>query len=397
MSSRSDDPAHRRSDAPRGTTRGVDIFSCVKPVRPAAPSLAQPADHFPWRFVTPAVVGTPRAISRVDFARERPARAATSRLLPAPRPPEPQAPPREPIPRPTEPEVLFPSLDRLRRLTQRLPGSPNRMGCWSITGPEGMQREKGNEDCAFAIEVQSIDGPTWIAHGVADGVSQSPFGDRGATEAVRAFYSVAKDRFGARGPVDVNVDDQAWRQAFANAFTQELFGRFDRLEARLLEAGTVPSQWDPATYRKVYIERTDAAERRRNDWFQTTLLGVIQAPNVCMALLLGDGVLKVVRDAEEKNLVVEELTERFMVRRHLDVGEVEASIIHIPVNDAKRIYIAVASDGVEKSKDHGDFFKSRLAGDEDCQQFLERLARRPADEVEFDNMSVAFADLGVPG
>jgi hypothetical protein len=270
-----------------------------------------------------------------------------------------------------------------------------RAGCFSHRGPPWIWQDKENEDFAFAFDRVDATGQVWAIAGVCDGVTQSPWSERGARHAAAAFIDTITSHLVSSTNLESALQQSEKKQAFANEFCDLLHRRLEA-DGRALQQGRfVDTKFGERHFCRMFLDAPDAGERK--EWFQTTLLGCALGPQGGVALLMGDGYLRVDREQQDgtvnrRNVVLQSdpsKPERF-ASTQLTRDDVVAGIRGVLPEDAAAIQIVLATDGVAKSPDHG-LDDTKLQGSADCRQFLEALAGRSDHaRVESDNMSVAF-------
>jgi hypothetical protein len=270
-----------------------------------------------------------------------------------------------------------------------------RAGCSSHRGPIWIHQDKENEDFAFAVYRQDAAGEWWALAGVCDGVTQSPWSDRGAFHAAAAFIETVTERLRESTGLDTEMQHVDVRGEFARHYHRRLRERLDG-DGQELQALRVPDpKFDANLYRRVFLDAPDALGRAK--WFQTTILASALGPHGGFALLMGDGYLRVDRtygdEAVKRPVALQgdpSKPERF-ISTSLTADDVLDGIRGIPPEGATNIGVVVATDGVEKSPEHG-LDDAKFTTKDDCESFLEALANRPdKTKVDSDNMSVAFA------
>lgn len=271
-----------------------------------------------------------------------------------------------------------------------------KLDCYSHRGPPWTWADKDNEDFAFATVCYDHDGEAWALAGVCDGVSNSTWAERGAQIAAAVFIEVVSERLHCGIRLDETVQRAPEKRGLAAVFRDRLHTALTADSKLLFEGGYLHPSWKQDLYERTFLHGYRSAENRM-EWLQTTLLATALGPRGGVALLLGDGFVRVDRRKRGQEL------HRKVIPLHPDgsaperrvsltitVDEVEQSLRGVPLEQSDRIALLLATDGVSKSPRHGLETLS-IEGPERCRRFLEELAGRPQGEVESDNMSIAFA------
>lgn len=288
---------------------------------------------------------------------------------------------------------------RVGRCLVGLPDSPNlRYGCHSHRGPKKGWADKENEDYAFALHHRDRTSAAWALVGVADGVSGSTWGERGAEQACASFISVLCQMLEHYDDLERQMLEPGFReQIFAAALYANLQKRLYLDEREIVTHQILHPTWGAEGYRAQYFEGPNADAERRT-WFQTTLLAAALGPRGGFALILGDGYARVTRrfadgSVQRRPLDMPKATEQgapsLLISRWLQPYEIADSLIWLPIQDAVELELLLATDGVQKTPDSG-VETSELRNNDDCRKFLDSLASRPEGQFEQDNMSVAF-------
>lgn len=288
---------------------------------------------------------------------------------------------------------------RVGRCLVGLPDSPNlRYGCHSHRGPKKGWADKENEDYAFALHHRDRTSATWALVGVADGVSGSTWGERGAEQACASFISVLCQLLEHYDDLETQMLEPGFReQIFAAALYANLQKRLYLDEREIVRNQILHPSWGADGYRAQYFEGPTAEVERRT-WFQTTLLAAALGPRGGFALILGDGYARVTRrfadgGVQRRPLDTPKATEQgapgLLISRWLQPYEIADSLLWLPMQDAVELELLLATDGLEKTPDSG-IETVELLNNDDCRKFLDSLASRPEGQVEQDNMSVAF-------
>jgi Protein phosphatase 2C len=282
-----------------------------------------------------------------------------------------------------------------RSWVKETPRSEARAGCFSHRGPPWIWQDKENEDFAFALDRVDAAGQVWVVAGVCDGVTQSPWSERGARHAAAAFIDAMTRHIASSTTLESDLQQTESKHEFARAFHDILHRRLEE-DGRALQQGRfVDPKFGERHFRRVFLDGPDAG--KREEWFQTTLLGCAVGPRGGVALLMGDGYLRVDRELRDgtvkrKNVPLQgdpSKPERF-ASTQLTRDDVVAGIRGVLPDGAAAIQMVLATDGVAKSPDHG-LDEVELQASSDCRRFLEALAGRSDHaRVESDNMSVAF-------
>ncbi len=286
-----------------------------------------------------------------------------------------------------------------RTFTTKATSPALQYACSSHGGPEWLQREKSNEDFAFAVELRDAGGVPWICAGVADGVGNSTWCERGAMHAAATFIDIISELLQEGHDLFSRIEDEQFRVTrLAHRFNRIMQSRLDRDEQCIVEQRLRHGSWDPSTYEQYFFDHAQAAQHRQG-WFQSTLLATALGPAGGFALFLGDGFARVGRRDSSgtwgrRPVDTQPADERgspeLLVSRYLTDLEVAMAVRRIPPQGAVELELLVSTDGVSKTPDSG-IELVELASALDCTEFLESLASRPQGYVETDNLSVAFA------
>lgn len=271
-----------------------------------------------------------------------------------------------------------------------------KLDCYSHRGPPWTWADKDNEDFAFAAVCQDRDGEAWALAGVCDGVSNSTWAERGAQIAAAVFIEVVCERLQSGIRLEESVQRAPDKRGLAVIFRDRLLSALTGESKLLFEGAYLHPSWKKDLYERTFLHGHRSAENRL-EWLQTTLLATALGPRGGVALLLGDGFVRVDRHKRGQGLhrkviplhAGENAPER-RVSLSITVDEVEQSLRGVPLEQSDRIALLLATDGVSKSPRHGLETLS-IEGPERCRRFLEELAGRPQGDVESDNMSIAFA------
>jgi hypothetical protein len=271
-------------------------------------------------------------------------------------------------------------------------------GCGSHIGPLDGRLDKENEDFAFAVQVE-VRGETWLLVGVADGVGGSTWGERAAQHAAAAFIEATYAALASDGSGEALLRDPVARSLrFVRPLSDRVRARLEADRAALTQSRMTHASWDPALYRARFFEGDKAAERRAT-WLQSTLLACALGPRGGFALLLGDGFARVDRvfpDARGVQRREVDLAQpdgagpALRVSPTLTDGDIEAAFRSIAPSGARAIGVMLATDGVAMTRDHG-LGTLDVHSHADCDAYLSRLVGRPSDDVNHDNLSIAFA------
>jgi hypothetical protein len=274
-------------------------------------------------------------------------------------------------------------------------GGPCRVSAASHVGPTTASLDKDNEDLAFA----SFAGASgdWAVVGVCDGVSNSPWGARGAQLAARAFLEAALSAIEEHGGEE--ADAGALIDVIGPHFHRRILDYHTRDGDEMLVAGRfIPPGWREDIYLRMQLDGPDASANR-DKWYQTTLLGVVAGPGGAAVLALGDGLLSVERLSRDgaSSRGVRDLDNgatgpELRVQRYFPEAWARKGWTRVAFRDADALRITVATDGVSKSPRHGfedGLVASLVSTNADCRAYLEALAARPPGEVESDNLSIA--------
>ncbi|MFO0579791.1 MAG: protein phosphatase 2C domain-containing protein [Polyangia bacterium] len=278
------------------------------------------------------------------------------------------------------------------------PGAPFlRYGCFSHRGPMKIWPDKENEDFAFAVECTDRTSAPWTLIGVADGVSGSTWGERGAEQACASFISILCKMLDAYGDLEQQMLDPGFReQLFAAALHADLQKRLFIDEREIVQNEIVHPTWGEAGYRETFFTGPNAAVERRS-WFQTTLLAAALGPRGGFAFLLGDGFAQVTRryadgSVQRRPLETQQQTElggpSLLISRWIQPFEIADSMTWLPMQEAVEIELLLATDGVKNTPDSG-VENVELRNAEECRAFLNSLASRPEGQVDEDNLSIA--------
>ncbi len=289
---------------------------------------------------------------------------------------------------------------RLGRCLVGLPGQPGlRFGCSSHRGPEKVDKE--NEDFAFALHHCDRASAAWALIGVADGVSGSTWGERGAEQASASFIAVLCQLLDHYEDLERQMLDPGFReQIFAAALYANLQKRLFLDEREIVRNGILHPTWGADAYRAMFFEGPNADAERRG-WFQTTLLAAALGPRGGFALMLGDGFARVTRrfadgSLQRRPLETQKTNEQggpsVLISRWLQPYEIADSLVWLPTQDAMEFELLLATDGLQNTPESGlDTLELRTT--DDCRKYLESVASRPEGQVDQDNMSIAFGAL----
>jgi hypothetical protein len=268
------------------------------------------------------------------------------------------------------------------------------VACASHRGPEKIHADKDNEDFAFSITMESPTNEVWFLAGVCDGVTQSPWSDRGARHVAECFVEVVRSAL-TKHDLAAAIQTTDGKRQFAEEFRQVLLRRFQADGQDLQVKRAIDPKFGESLFKKAFLDSPTA--HLREAWFQTTILATALGPHGGFVLFIGDGYLRVDRKRADGSIQQKELElqrdskqpER-VVSTGLSLQDVLVGIRGLPPDGASEIRVIVATDGVSKSPRHG-LDAVRLTDAVSCNTFLEQLAQRPDTEVEPDNMSIAFA------
>lgn len=275
-------------------------------------------------------------------------------------------------------------------------------GCYSHIGPDKVAREgKGNQDFAFALMRQDRRGDPWMLCGVADGLTHSAWQCRSAQHAVSAFLSTIEEFLATEADPLAAATSDSGKARLADLFTAEALARLQR-DLSTFEAAQqiAPESQNPDFFRRYFYESDGCAARRRQKWFLTTLLAVALGPRGAIALLVGDGFLRIDRCKGSGWLrqVVELPSETGnrkargpsqVISLSLNAESVRQCILSYPSEGATEMAMLVSSDGIVKTRET-QLETVVLTSSEHCREYLLRLIHRSSPVAYPDNMSVAY-------
>lgn len=276
-----------------------------------------------------------------------------------------------------------------------------RYGCSSHRGPEKGWADKENEDFAFALHHLDQSSAAWALIGVADGVSGSTWGERGAEQACASFISVLCQLLDHYADLERRMLDSGFReQIFAAALYADLQKRLFLDEREIVRSGILHPSWGADGYRATYFDGPNADAERRG-WFQTTLLAAALGPRGGFALMLGDGFARVTRrfadgSMQRRPLETHKTNEQggpsVLISRWLQPYEIADNLVWLPTQDAVECELLLATDGLQNTPESG-LDAIELHTTDDCHKFLASVASRPEEQVDQDNMSIAFGAI----
>lgn len=277
-------------------------------------------------------------------------------------------------------------------------GNEGHFGCASHRGPPTV--DKGNQDFAFALARSDCAGASWVLAGVCDGVTQSPWSERGARHAAAAFIEIVTEALGRSVEFANEILEPEGKRDFAMRYQRRLLERLNADGQRLQTRRVPDPEFGEPLYRKAFLDAPGA--EKREAWFQTTILATALGPRGGFALLMGDGCLRLERTQADGPVQRKEVPlqsdpskpERF-VGTQLSVVDVLSGIRGILPEGASELRVVLSTDGVSKTPEHG-LEAANLEDTAACEAFLHGIATRgDVKRVESDNMSVAFASRRV--
>jgi len=287
-----------------------------------------------------------------------------------------------------------------------------RFGSFSHPGPVEIAVDKKNQDFAFHVELKGPADTAWVLCGVADGVGQATWSSRASRHAAAAFVEAVNEAFSDPGfPRDeVDLAGDKWPALIARLLHARLFSRIRDDVKRLLDGRYVDETWKPELFAQMFWDASDAEDRIRTKWFQTTLLAVALGPYGGFGVFLGDGFVRVDRRlADGRWSSSPGLDPTLQISMELTEERVRACVERLPARGAMQISVLMTTDGVSNStregleralvdckaipgyENHAPLERVLFENSAECERALERLAALPADLADRDNMSMAFA------
>lgn len=283
--------------------------------------------------------------------------------------------------------------------------SQYRFGCSSIVGSQVVIEEgKDNDDFAFCLQTHDVSGEVWLLCGVADGVGNAAWARRAAKHSCSSFIRVIEQQLrqdaGPQWWCDPKTLDR-----LSEELCRLLLQRLNAdLQIAVAQRVVDPSWQDPDFFRRYFFDVEDAAKQRQGRWFQTTLQAGALGPCGGVLIFLGDGMARLdLLTGGELGWQHRELdpppppaqppgrrSPPRLVSLNLTPEVVRAGMLPIDPSGALGYGLVLATDGVSKSPKHG-LLTAHLENMSDCGIYLRALASRPEDEVQADNLSVAFA------
>ncbi len=234
--------------------------------------------------------------------------------------------------------------------------------------------------------------------GIADGVSQSAWGDIGSRLASEAFVFVAyslRDEF-------PDLTDPSAKESFGEKF-RLLF--VDQWNILLEEAKRIIDEKDennnykltPAGYSPQIYQRGRGREQGSLELFQTTISGVMMGPKGGYLLNLSDGPGCVRRTyADGRRVVTPIPIQERKLHEGLNANNFSPGSYFInPGEEVSQVEVIVASDGLGTLPIEDQNF----AGSNDCREYIADLVRKHPGGVPGaypDNMSIAFSSWKKP-
>ncbi len=278
-------------------------------------------------------------------------------------------------------------------------------GCESHVGT----KEKGNtinEDGAFSVELPVQDGKEQIlCYGVADGVSQSTWSDVGSRLAMESFLSATQSLKESFAQLDLETIDDASYSQFCAEFTRHIIEKWNELihASKILiemkdgvEQKYTPKGWQKDTYNRAY-------NRGDQEFFQTTLSGVVMGRTGAILFHWSDGPSRVVRTGQKhQSISIEPKAADLKLTEYLDFknGRVvirgkefdsKSFMIRVARKGAESLQVIVGTDGIGNEIPDKD--TSNLLDSSSCQEYISVMNKEYPDTDPSggaaDNRSIA--------